>query len=61
MKNGEELPRISPDARELETGRGGEGAETLDRVLVGKFRDDLLAGVEMKFALRRGERFAAAR
>ena len=44
MKNGEKLPRIGPDARELETGRGGERAETLDRVLVGKLRDDFSPG-----------------
>ena len=43
MKNGEELPRISPDARELETGRGGEHAETVDRVLVGKLGNDFLS------------------
>ena len=61
MENGEELLRIGPDARELETGRGGERAETLDRVLVGKFGDDFLAGLEMKFVVRRGERFAPAR
>ena len=49
MKNGEKLLRISPDARELETGRGGERAETLDRVLVGKLGNDFLPGLEMKF------------
>ena len=61
MKNGEKLSRIGPDPGELETGRGGERAEALDGVLVGKLGDDFLARREMKFVGRRGERFALAR
>ena len=50
MKNRKKFFRISPDTGELEPGGGGEGGEALDRVLVGKFRDDLFVAGKIKFA-----------
>ena len=49
MENREKLSRIGPDARELKTRRGRERGKSLDRMFVGKFRDDFFAGSEIKF------------